>query len=161
MVIADRVPTLSRGLLRPGHSSGCPDPRSDRFAITSHRPRNRRKVSCFRAIKSSCAPLGCGLSLMWWTAPTTGIASCQFSAPINEPPMSHIGYKRSSSYARGRSGLPPTTDFRAAKSAFPPISSASPSGADSQGGGAKGPNLTHRRHRARWGPPPFEIGREG
>ena len=31
-------PILLSGLLRPGHLSGCPHPRSDRFAITSHRP---------------------------------------------------------------------------------------------------------------------------
>jgi len=34
-------PYLLCGLKHPGHRSGCPHPRSDRFAIMSHRPRNR------------------------------------------------------------------------------------------------------------------------
>lgn len=34
-------PTLLCGLLCPGHLSGFPNPRPDRFAITSHGPRNR------------------------------------------------------------------------------------------------------------------------
>ena len=33
-------PYLLSGLERPGLKSGCPDPRPDRFAIPSHRPRN-------------------------------------------------------------------------------------------------------------------------
>ena len=44
----------------PGHWSGCPGPQSDRFAITSRRPRNRRKALCLRAINWSCGLLGCG-----------------------------------------------------------------------------------------------------
>lgn len=34
-------PILLNGLLRPRHLAGYPNPRSDRFAITSHRPHNR------------------------------------------------------------------------------------------------------------------------
>jgi hypothetical protein len=34
-------PILFSGLLCPRHLAGCPNPRPDRFAITSHRPRNR------------------------------------------------------------------------------------------------------------------------
>ncbi len=34
-------PILLCGLICPGRLAGCPYPRSDRFAITSHRPRNR------------------------------------------------------------------------------------------------------------------------
>ena len=53
-------PSLLCGLLCPGHSSGCPNPRSDRFAITSRRPCNRRKALCLREINSSRGPLSCG-----------------------------------------------------------------------------------------------------
>jgi len=38
--IRGQGPILLCGPWRPRHSSGCPHPRSDRFAITSHRPRN-------------------------------------------------------------------------------------------------------------------------
>ena len=34
-------PMLLCGLIWPGRLAGCPYPRSDRFAITSHRSRNR------------------------------------------------------------------------------------------------------------------------
>ncbi len=44
------------------------------------------------------------------------------------------------------SALPPTADVRAAMSAFAPISSASPPGADSPGGVAEGPFLTLSGH---------------
>ncbi len=53
--------------------------------------------------------------------------------------------KRSFGHARGRSGLPSATDIRASKSAFALISSAVPPGADSQDGGAVGPDVTPSR----------------
>ncbi len=52
-------PYLLCGLEHPRPTSGCPDPRSDRFAITSHRPRNRRRVLRLRTINSSCGSLRC------------------------------------------------------------------------------------------------------
>ncbi len=45
-------------------------------------------------------------------------------------------------HVAGTSALPPTTDIRAPMSAFAPISSASPPGADLPGGVAEGPFLT-------------------
>ena len=57
-----------------------------------------------------------------------------------------VAKKRSSSHARGRSGLPPATDIRAVTSAFALISSAIPPGADSQDGGAVGPKVTQSSH---------------
>ncbi len=44
------------------------------------------------------------------------------------------------------SALPPTADLRAAASAFRPIPSASPPGADLPDGAAVGPLMTRRRH---------------
>ncbi len=55
-----------------------------------------------------------------------------------------------SGHVAGTSALPPTTDIRAPKSAFAPISSASPPGADLHGGVAEGPFLTRSRHWRGW-----------
>ncbi len=51
----------------------------------------------------------------------------------------------SQGHVAGTSALPPTTDIRAPMSAFVPISSASPPGADLPGGVAEGPFLTLSR----------------
>ncbi len=53
--------------------------------------------------------------------------------------------KRSSGHGRGRSGLPPTTDIRAPKSAFALISSAVPPASDVAGMPGERLNLTQRR----------------
>jgi hypothetical protein len=57
-----------------------------------------------------------------------------------------LAKKRSSGHARGRSGLPPTADFRAVTSAFALISSALPPGTDLLGGAAEGPFVTQPGH---------------
>ncbi len=59
-----------------------------------------------------------------------------------------MAISRSSGHAVGTTALPPATDIRAPKSAFALISSASPSGADSQDGGAVGPEVTQPGHPA-------------
>ncbi len=54
---------------------------------------------------------------------------------------------RSPGQVAGTTALPPATDIRAPKSAFALISSAVPQGADSQDGGAVGPEMTHSGSR--------------
>ena len=64
-----------------------------------------------------------------------------------------------SGHVASTSALPPTADLRVSMSAFAPISSASPPGADLPGGVAEGPLLTHSRRRCQVGPLLSDSGR--
>ncbi len=58
-----------------------------------------------------------------------------------------MAISRSPGHVAGTTALPPATDIRAPKSAFALISSAVPPGADSQDGGADGPEVTQSGSR--------------
>ncbi len=101
-------------------------------------------------------PLGCGTINCGLSRPERAPANRDFwylrttrERRRREGPL--LARKRSSSHARGRSGLPPTTDFRAVTSAFALISSALPPGTDLLGDAAEGPNLTRSRLAAAHG----------
>ena len=62
-----------------------------------------------------------------------------------------------SGHVAGTSALPPTADLRVSMSAFRPIPSASPPGADLPGGAAIGPQLTQTGHSRRWPLPELRL----
>ncbi len=78
-------------------------------------------------------------------APTSSASPSKKPLPTGSRP--HMAKSRLPGHVAGTSALPLTTDIRAPKSAFAPISSASPPGADLPGGVAEGPFLTLSGHR--------------